>query len=217
MIKVKQKPLKEIVQAVEGYDRVLVLGCGGCASVCLGGGQQEVDHLCLELEMVFKQQDRKRYVKGYTIERQCNMAYIEELASFAGEFDALLSMACGAGTQYVAETYPHTPVFPAVNTAAIGIDRDIGVYEERCRACGECVVGYTGGVCPVTRCAKGLFNGPCGGTNKGMCEINSTISCAWMDIFQRLKDQNRLDDIMKVHPPMAWQNQTQRTIVQERW
>lgn len=145
------------------------------------------------------------------------MLYIEELIPIMGKYDAVLSMACGAGAQYVAEAFPVTPVFPAVNTAAIGIDRDIGVYEERCRACGECVVGYTGGICPVTRCAKGLFNGPCGGTNQGMCEIDNTIPCAWMDIFNRLKAQNRLDNIMKVRPSMEWQNQTQRTIVQKRW
>lgn len=217
MIKVIEKPLEQIVDAVDGYDKVLVLGCGGCASVCLGGGQREVDHLCLDLEMVFKDHPRKRFVRGYTIERQCNMSYIDELVSIIDDFDAVLSMACGAGVQYVAEAYPHIPVFPAVNTAAIGIDRDIGVYEERCRACGECVVGFTGGVCPVTRCAKGLFNGPCGGTNNGMCEIDDSIPCAWMDIFHRLKAQDRLDDIMKVRPPMEWQNQTQRTVIQKRY
>ncbi len=217
MVKVKQKSLGEIVDAVQGYDRLLVLGCGGCASVCLGGGQREVDHLCLDLNMVFKTQNHQQDARGYTIERQCNMAYLEELASTMGNFDVVLSMACGAGAQYVAEAYPETPVFPAVNTVAIGIDREIGVYEERCRACGECVVGYTGGVCPVTRCAKGIFNGPCGGTRGGMCEVDNTIPCAWIDIFNRLKAQNRLDNIMKVHPPMAWQNQIQRTIVQDRW
>ncbi|GAB6147000.1 methylenetetrahydrofolate reductase C-terminal domain-containing protein [Desulfocicer niacini] len=217
MIKVKEKPFEEIVDAIDGYNSVLVLGCGGCASVCLGGGQREVEHLCLDLNMVFKNHNQKRYARGYTIERQCNMLYIEELTPIMGKYDAVLSMACGAGVQYVAEAFPVTPVFPAVNTAAIGIDRDIGVYEERCRACGECVVGYTGGVCPVTRCAKGLFNGPCGGTNQGMCEIDHTIPCAWVEIFNRLKTQNRLNNIMKVRPTMEWQNQTQRTIVQERW
>lgn len=204
------------MDAIDGYDSVLVLGCGGCASVCLGGGQNEVDHLCLDLNIVFKNHNQKRHASGYTIERQCNMVYIEELISIMDKFDAVLSMACGAGAQYVAEAFPMTPVFPAVNTAAIGIDRDIGVYEERCRACGECVVGYTGGVCPVTRCAKGLFNGPCGGTNQGMCEIDNTIPCAWVEIFNRLKAQNRLNNIMKIRPSMEWQNQTQRSIVQER-
>jgi hypothetical protein len=159
----------------------------------------------------------KQDARGYTIERQCNMTFIEELASSIDNFDAVLSMACGAGAQYVAEAYPRIPVFPAVNTVAIGIDREVGVYEERCRACGECVVGYTGGICPVTRCAKGIFNGPCGGTRDGMCEVNHTIPCAWIEIFNRVKAQNRLDNLLKVQPPMEWQNQIQRTLVQERW
>lgn len=89
------------------------------------------------------------------------------------------------------------------------------MYEEKCRACGECVLAYTGGICPVARCAKGVFNGPCGGTNKGKCEISQDIPCAWLDIFERLKGQNRLDDIMKMQEPMMWQNQVQRTTVQE--
>jgi hypothetical protein len=215
MIKVKQKSLKEIMEAVHSYDRVLVVGCGGCASVCLGGGQHEVDRLTTELNLFFKTELRRGQAAGFTIERQCNPLFLEELAPVISNYDCALSMACGAGCQYMAETYSNIPIFPAVNTVAIGIDREIGVYEERCRACGECVVGYTGGICPVTRCAKGLFNGPCGGTNGGMCEINPDIPCAWVEIYNRLKKQNRLDNIQKIRPIMEWQNQTQRTLVQE--
>ena len=216
MIKVKQKSLKEIMEAVHSYDRVLVVGCGGCASVCLGGGQHEVDRLTTELNLFFKTELRRGQAAGFTIERQCNPLFLEELAPVISNYDCALSMACGAGCQYMAETYSRIPIFPAVNTVAIGIDREIGVYEERCRACGECVVGYTGGICPVTRCAKGVFNGPCGGTNGGMCEVNPNIPCAWVDIYNRLKDQNRLDNIRKIRPIMEWQNQSQRTLVQER-
>jgi len=124
-------------------------------------------------------------------------------------------MACGAGVQLMAEMFTDKPVFPALNTVSIGVDREIGMYEEKCRACGECVLAYTGGICPVTRCAKGVFNGPCGGTNQGKCEISQDIPCAWLDIYERLKAQNRLDDIMSIQTPMMWQNQVQRTIVQE--
>lgn len=216
MIKVKQKSLKEIVDAVETYDRILIVGCGGCASVCLGGGQKEVDRLCVELNLFFKLEKRPGSAKGYTIERQCNPLFLEELQPIIGNHDCVLSMACGAGCQYLAETYAEVPTFPAVNTVAIGIDREIGIYEERCRACGDCVLAYTGGICPVTRCAKGVFNGPCGGTNKGMCEVNHDVPCAWVEIYNRLKKQNRLDNIMKITPVMEWQNQVQRTLIQER-
>ncbi|MCF8031046.1 MAG: methylenetetrahydrofolate reductase C-terminal domain-containing protein [Desulfohalobiaceae bacterium] len=214
MIKIKRKPFQEIVEAIQGYSNILNVGCGGCASVCLGGGQKEVKILNEELEEYFRQQGQDKRFVAYTVERACNMDYVQELDKIAPQKAAVLVMACAAGTQLIAERYPDTPVFPAVNTVAIGIDRDIGLYEERCRACGECVIGYTGGICPVTRCAKGLFNGPCGGANQGMCEVDSSIPCAWQEIFERLKRQNRLQDIMKIRPAMQWRNQTQRTVIQ---
>ncbi|MDX9787403.1 MAG: methylenetetrahydrofolate reductase C-terminal domain-containing protein [Desulfobacterales bacterium] len=214
MIKAKRKPIEEIVDSIREYNRILNVGCGGCVSVCLAGGQREVLALNADLNMQFKLENAPNRVDSYTIERQCNLTYYTELDKIAPKYQAIISMACGAGVQLMAERFPNVPVFPAVNTVSIGIDREIGMYEERCRACGECVLGYTGGVCPVTRCAKGLFNGPCGGTNKGKCEVSSEIPCAWVEIYERLKAQNRLHHIKKIRPAMLWQNQTQRTIVQ---
>ena len=159
-----------------------------------------------------------RRVEAWTIERQCNAQFMADLDEKAENAGCILSMACGAGVQLVAERYPDKPVLPAVNTVCIGVDRDTGWYEEKCRACGECVLGYTGGVCPVTRCAKSLFNGPCGGTGKdNNCEVDKDIPCAWADIFKRLSSQGRLESILKVRPPMAWQNQKQRTLIQPEY
>ena len=214
MIKVKRKPFQEIVDVVDRYPTVLVVGCGGCASVCLGGGQKEARLLQDELREYFHQLGFERKLTEYTVERACNLDYVRELDDIAPRNTAVLVMACAAGTQLIAERFPDTPVLPAVNTVAIGIDRDIGLYEERCRACGDCVVGYAGGICPITRCAKGLLNGPCGGTNQGMCEVDDTIPCAWQEIYERLKRQDRLRDVMKIRPPMEWRNQIQRTVVQ---
>ncbi|MCF8068022.1 MAG: methylenetetrahydrofolate reductase C-terminal domain-containing protein [Desulfobacterales bacterium] len=215
MVKAKRKPLEEIRDAIKSYKRVLTVGCGGCVSVCMAGGLKEVNTMNAELKQMFKEENIECSFDGFTVERQCNMEFLEDVADKVGKFDCLLSMACGAGVQYMSERYPDIPVFPAVNTVFIGVDKEIGVYEEKCRACGECVLGYTGGVCPVTRCAKGLFNGPCGGTNKGKCEVSSEVPCAWVTIYDRLKAQNRLDDILKIQQPMQWQNQVQRTIIQE--
>ena len=214
MIKAMQKPLEELVDTLKEFKRILNLGCGGCVSVCLAGGQKEVRMLNKELNRRFKAENNTSHADDYTVERQCNMKYYDGLDSLVEKYDCLISMACGAGAQLLAERFPRKPVFPAVNTVSIGIDREIGVYEEKCRACGECVIGYTGGVCPVTRCAKGLFNGPCGGTNGTTCEVSDEIPCAWVEIYNRLKEQNRLHHIHKVRPPMLWQNQIQRTIVQ---
>ncbi len=215
MVKAKRKPIEEIKNAIADYKKVLTIGCGGCVSVCLAGGQREVNALNAELKLSYKLEKDSKVMGSYTVERQCNPQFLVELKELVKDYDCIVSMACGAGAQLVAETFIEMPVFPGVNTISIGIDRDIGMYEEKCRACGECVLAYTGGICPVTRCAKGVFNGPCGGTNQGKCEISQDIPCAWLDIFERLKGQNRLDDIMKMQPPMMWQNQVQRTIVQE--
>lgn len=215
MVKAKRKPIEEIKSTIADYKRVLTLGCGGCVSVCLAGGQREVNALNAELKVAYKLENDSKVMGSYTVERQCNPQFLVELKDKVKEYDCIVTMACGAGAQLVAETFVDLPVFPGVNTVSIGIDRDIGMYEEKCRACGECVLAYTGGICPVTRCAKGVFNGPCGGTNKGKCEISQEIPCAWLDIFERLKGQNRLDDIMKMQEPMMWQNQVQRTTVQE--
>ncbi len=215
MVKGTRKPLEEIKGYLAKYNKILILGCGGCASICLAGGQKEVNILKIELELSFKEDNARKKIDGFTIERQCNVQFFKEIEDMIPDYDCILSMACGAGVQLVAEQFKSTPVFPALNTVSIGIDRDIGMYEEKCRACGECVLAYTGGICPVTRCAKGLFNGPCGGTNSGKCEISDDISCAWNDIFNILKKQNRLDDILKIHEPMQWKNQIQRTTIQE--
>lgn len=217
MVKAKKKALEEIIKAVQRYTRVLNVGCGGCVSVCLAGGQKEVHLLNTHLNAALRNADLATRVDGFTVERQCNERFLIDLDARVPQYDCLMSMACGAGVQLLAERYPDKPVFPAVNTIAIGIDRQIGVYEERCRACGECVLGYTGGICPITRCAKGLFNGPCGGTNRGNCEVSNEIPCAWQDIFNRLKAQNRLDDIRHIKPVMEWQNQTRRMIVQDEY
>jgi ferredoxin len=215
LVKGERKPLEEIERTVSKYPRLLIVGCGGCVSVCLAGGQKEVEILAADLKARFRQAKEIKKIAGYTLERQCNMQMLEELDDIIDPHDAILSMACGAGVQYLAERFPDTPVFPAINTAAIGIDRQLGVYEEKCRACGECVLAYTGGICPVTNCAKGLFNGPCGGTNKGACEISAEIPCAWHEIYNRLKAQNRLEDIIELQAPMQWRNQVRRTIVQD--
>ena len=126
-------------------------------------------------------------------------------------------MACGAGVQFLAERFPHKPVFPAVNTMFIGVNKDLGWYEERCRSCGDCVLGITGGICPVTMCAKGLFNGPCGGPQDGHCEVDKDTPCAWVKIYERLSAQGRLDNILKIYEARQWEDQVQGSIVLEAY
>lgn len=212
MVKAKKKPLQELKNILLPYRKALIVGCGGCVSVCLAGGQKEVNVLKAELSF---ETGNTLVIDGHTIERQCRPLYVAEIRQIVKQYDCLLSMACGAGVQLMAEIHPDIPVFPAVNTVAIGIDRDTGVYEERCRACGDCIIGYTGGICPITRCAKGLFNGPCGGVLHGKCEVDETIACAWVEVYQRLHHQNRIDCMHSIRAPLDWQNQVPRTVIQD--
>ena len=216
MIVGQQKPLNEILEMLGSRQKVLNIGCGGCTSICLAGGQREVAALTAELEAHHSNAGHEITIHEHTIERQCNDGFFADLDTMVKNYDALLSMACGAGVQFVADRYPEIPVFPALNTVFVGTDKDVGWYEENCRTCGDCVLGDTGGVCPVTRCAKSLFNGPCGGTRAGgTCEVDQELPCAWFEIHQRLKGQDRLELMLKVRPARDWENQTRRSVIQE--
>ncbi len=218
MIAAEIKPFVEIAEAIKGFGKVLNVGCGGCTSICMAGGQREVGELNEELQKTFKQGGILCQIRGFTIERQCNADFFPELDEIVKDYEALLSMACGAGVQFLADRYPQKPVFPALDTVFVGIDRDIGWFEENCCACRECVLGETAGICPLTRCAKSLFNGPCGGTSReGKCEVSKDTPCAWFEIYKRLKEQHRLGNILKVKPAREWRNQTLGTLVQEAY
>jgi ferredoxin len=214
MIVAKRKPFEEIKEMLEPYKKVLNVGCGTCVSVCLAGGEKEVAVLNTEIEMARKMDENPIQIDGFTVERQCDREYLAELDDKVGEYEAVLSMACGVGIQFLAERFPETPVFPAVDTTGLAVNQAVGWYEERCRSCGRCVLGYTAGICPVTMCAKGLYNGPCGGTNKGKCEISQDQPCAWYMIHERLAQQGRLDLIKSLKPPVDWTDQTPRTLIQ---
>jgi hypothetical protein len=183
-------------------------------SVCLAGGEKEVAVLNTEIEMARKLDNNPIELTAYTVERQCDREYLAELDEMIKDKDAIVSMACGVGIQFLAERFPDKPVFPAVDTTGLAVNQAVGWYEERCRSCGKCVLGMTGGICPVTMCAKGLYNGPCGGTNKGKCEISQDQPCAWYMIHERLSEQGRLDLIKEFKEPVDWTDQTPRTLIQ---
>lgn len=214
MIVGKRKPFDEIKGMLEGANKILTVGCGTCVAVCLAGGEKEVAVLNAELEMASKLDKNPAEIDAITLERQCDREYLAELDNKVGQYDVLLSMACGVGVQFLAERFPETPVFPALDTSGLAVNQDVGWYEERCRSCERCVLGITGGICPVTMCAKGLYNGPCGGTNNGKCEISQEQPCAWFEIHERLSKQERLDNIKKIQPPAEWIDQTPRTLLQ---
>ncbi len=214
MIVAKRKPFEEIKEMLKPYKKVLNVGCGTCVSVCLAGGQKEVLVLNSELEMARNLENSPIEMGGVSVERQCDREFLAELDSMVDDYEAIMSMACGVGIQFLAERFPHKPVFPGVDTTGLAVNQAVGWYEERCKSCGRCVLAMTGGICPVTMCAKGLYNGPCGGTNKGSCEIDSDQPCAWYKIHERLSQQGRLDLIMDFTDVVDWTDQEPRTLIQ---
>ena len=201
MIVAERKTLDEIEAMIDGLEKVLVVGCGTCVAVCMAGGEKEVELLASQLRMKAKREGTQRTVDEMTITRQCDREYLEQLARYVGDYDAVISTACGAGVQFLAERYDDKIVLPALNTLFIGVAEGAGVWTQRCLACSQCILDQTGGICPMTRCPKSLLNGPCGGTKAGKCEVNGQNDCAWTLIYRKMAKLGRLDYLKKIQPP----------------
>ncbi len=204
MIVADKKPIEEIIEEIGDHKNVLILGCNECVTVCEAGGKKEVGILASALRMYFLKEGKDVKIDEITLERQCDHEYLEEIRDGIDQYDAVVSLACGVGVQFTAEKYHATPVYPGVNTCFLGATEERGLWTERCQACGQCILAKTGGICPVSRCAKRLFNGPCGGSTRGSCEINKEVDCAWQLIIDRMKDLERLDDYEQLSPLKDW-------------
>ncbi len=205
MIVAEQKPLAEIMEMTAGAGNVLVLGCGTCVTVCFSGGDKEAEILASSLRMKSQLGGSSQQVTHATVQRQCEWEYLDAVGDAIRGADAVVSLACGVGAQAIVERFPEAHMVPGLNTRFYGLPTTHGVWEERCAGCGDCVLDYTDGICPVARCSKGLLNGPCGGTNKGNCEVNPDIPCAWRLIVERMEKLGHLDRLEEVHAPKNWQ------------
>jgi ferredoxin len=204
MIIADKKPIEEIIEQITPFENILILGCNECVTVCEAGGKKEVEILASALRMYFLNQGREVNIDEETIERQCDHEYLEVLRGRVDQYQAVVSLACGVGVQFMAETYKKLEIFPGVNTCFLGATESRGVWVERCQACGACILARTGGICPVARCAKRVMNGPCGGSTKGKCEIDKALDCVWQLIIDRLNNLGRLDEYEKVAPIKDW-------------
>jgi len=204
MIVAEQKPLEEIKGLIADAEDVLVVGCGTCVTVCFAGGEKEAGILASSLRMASKIDGAPKNVTHTTVQRQCEWEYIDPLADQIESADVVLSIGCGIGVQAIAERFPKAIVVPGLNTTFLGLPPEQGVWEERCAACGNCILGLTGGICPIARCAKQLLNGPCGGSQNGVCEVNPDTPCAWQLIYDKLISQGRLDLLMEIQPAKDW-------------
>jgi len=218
MITAEQKPIKEIQEMIAPYKKVLVLGCASCVAECAAGGEKETAMLASLLRMSAKMENKDLLIQEKTLERQCVKDFVLLLDEILDEYDAVLSLGCGAGVQAVADTYEEIPIIPALNTQFIGETKDQGLWVENCLGCGDCMLYYFGGVCPLARCSKQLLNGPCGGSQDGKCEVNPEISCAWQLIIDRLSRFNALERLEILYPPKDWskkQGRGPRKIIRE--
>ena len=201
------KPVEEIVESLTGSTKVLLVGCATCVAECAAGGEKEVETLAPLLRMALKKKGIAVEIEMATLEKQCEYEFVEELADQVEQVDTVLSLACGIGVQAMAERFPDKRVLPGVNTSALAVREEAGIWASRCAACGDCVLGETYGLCPVARCSKSLMNGPCGGTSKnGKCEIGEDTDCVWNLIVERADARGELDSLAEVRETRNWSN-----------
>ena len=203
MIVAQRKSIPELIGILGNNKKVLVLGCGTCVTVCLAGGEREVSIISSALRIASRLGNCSLDIEELTIERQCDNIFIEKAAEAISRNDIILSLGCGAGVQAVAERY-NKPVYAGLDTEFIGILEERATWTEKCAACGKCVLHEYGGICPVTRCAKHMLNGPCGGSREDRCEVRPDRPCAWQLIYRRLKDIGELNRLKVVKAPKNW-------------
>jgi hypothetical protein len=193
MILSEQKPFEEILGYLEGEKGVFILGCNGCAQSSGSGGPAQV------AEMKKKLEEAGKKVTGTKVAAfLCEKALVKsDLRGKAGEVaaaDSILVMTCGLGVQSVAASV-NKVCHPACNTVNLGGSRGEWRGTERCQECGQCLLDYTGGICPLTACSKSLVSGACGGANEGKCELSPHKDCGWELIYNRLKANGQLDKL----------------------
>ncbi len=198
----RQKPFDEIKEQLAKLDRVFIIGCGTCTTMTKTGGIDQV------LEMKDRLQELGKRVSGWTViptacDEMTEVA-MKENSRAISDATCVLVMTCALGVHRV-NSYINRPVIPALDTLFIAVEDAPGYFREVCAQCGQCILGETAGICPITACHKGLVNGPCGGTNNGKCEVDKEKDCAWTLIYERLKEQDRLDLMRKYHPPHNFQ------------
>ena len=200
----QKKPEEEIERLLEGINRIFIIGCGTCVTLTRTGGTPEV------LDMRKNLTKKAKMITGYVVVPvACDNLTHEFLSEFGSQIDqadSLLIMTCAFGVQTIAKQVKKM-VVPALDTLFIGKETAVGYFDEICNQCGTCIIGETGGICPVTNCHKGLVNGPCGGTNRGKCEIDTLKDCAWTQIYNRLNEQGRLEAMKKYQRPRNYQKE----------
>jgi ferredoxin len=204
MIVGDQKPFDENWEHVKDFKKVLVFGCNTCVAVCHSGGVKEAEIMASMLRMKAKQEGVDIDINHLGIERHCEPEFFTPVMDDVRSYDLVLSLACGVGVNFLADSIGDIQVYPGLNTSFYGAVPEPGVFTEMCAGCGDCITYLTGGICPIARCSKSLMNGPCGGTDKGKCEVGQDVDCGWFLIVERMKRLGQLDKLGEVQPPRNW-------------
>ncbi len=193
MIITQKKPIEELLSMLEGVKKVAIVGCANCAAACQTGGEKEVQEMKAFLEELGFE-----VVATVLPDECCHKMLVKKETKILRTCgaEAIVGMACGDGVQTVADNIP-LPIYPANNTLFLGQVERVGIFHEYCRMCGDCVLGQTGGICPITKCAKSLVNGPCGGQKNGKCEVNPENNCAWIQIYNRMVELGQEELFLK--------------------
>lgn len=204
MIVAERKPIQEILKMIQGYNKIIIIGCKTCVTVCAAGGEKEVGIISSLLKLARRKEKKEIEIVEICLERQCEKEFVKELEQKIENTDAIISVGCGVGVQMIAEQFPQKLVYPGLNTKFIGATIEQGEWTEKCLSCGDCILAQTGGICPISRCSKNLLNGPCGGSQNGKCEIDKELDCAWQLIYDRMKLLGRLEELEQIQPIKDW-------------
>jgi ferredoxin len=208
MIITEKKPFGEIIDSVKSFQKIFLVGCGECAKTCKTGGEEELALLKQELEAAGKTVVGTCIPSAPCIASQIKTEIAKNMKAVR-EAEAILVLACGLGVQSVKDNERFgKEILPALNTICGAVLDAQGNFFEKCSMCGECVLGLTGGICPVTLCAKGLMNGPCGGADKGKCEVDKDKDCAWVLIYKELEKKGKLKDFKEIRQPRDYKKAT---------
>jgi ferredoxin len=207
MIVADPKPFEQVKSYIDTFEVILIVGCGTCVTVCLAGGLAEVQLLASGLRIAFGKNGKQKTILEGNVQRQCDEEFVLPVLNRVRDegIDAVITLACGVGVNFLADRLGDVPVFPGVDTTFYGAAVEQGLWAEMCAGCGNCITAHTGGICPIARCSKHLLNGPCGGSANGKCEVDpKNIDCVWQLIYDRMKRLGRLHELQDLLPAKDW-------------
>lgn len=201
MIISQLKPLDKLLSSLKGYNKIFLIGCGECATTCKSGGEEEVLKMKKDLEQAGKIITGSCIPSAPCVAAKLKTEVAKNLKTLR-QSEAVLVLACGLGVQSFKDNdRMGLAVFPACDTIFGAVMDAQGNFFEKCSMCAECVLDETAGICPITLCPKSLLNGPCGGMNKGKCEVDNERDCAWVLIYKELEKNNKLESLKEIRGP----------------